>query len=70
VSVEGAGAPEITEVVIPNGLDWESVTEAVAIVELWEITGDGTATDLVLDCIVSLGPALDLEGTGLADSEE
>lgn len=44
-----ANATEKAErLVLPEGLDWDTVQAAVAIIEDWELRADGTATELTI----------------------
>jgi hypothetical protein len=43
-----AGAPASEKMALPKGLDWETVSQAVRVIEDWESESDGVATDLVI----------------------
>jgi hypothetical protein len=47
--ITGTGAPGTELIELPEGLDWDTVEIAVRAVEVWEIRGDGLATDLVIE---------------------
>lgn len=50
--------PATTKITLPDGLDWDTVCEAVSLIEDWELQADGLATDLVIELYKLFGPKL------------
>jgi hypothetical protein len=47
---EAGAAKTDAAIVLPDGLDWDTVPRAVAEIEDWGLQADGIATDLTIGC--------------------